>query len=127
MAVMRPAVQQLAPWPEDASGAMKATAELSKAIGGDGAQTDPVARRLGPVAAEIVQNFAPDAPSSVKNEGTIRLCGYLAASELHGYGTLQSDTVGQLASTYRYSSDAFRRCGAMALLSPYRPRGGCVF
>ena len=92
-------------------------AELGKAIG----STEDVATRLLAVAKAHVERYAPDAPSEVQNEAVIRLAGYLSQSQ--ATIAMRSVSVGgidvQAPPTH---APAFRNCGAMGLLSPWKVR-----
>ena len=90
---------------------------------------DPV--RAGAVVevAELqVERYAPGAPAAVKLEAVYRFSSYLAdqgSGAIRSYA--ESDETGPRQSnrTTEYVADhagAFRRCGAAALLSPYRNR-----
>ena len=62
----------LSPWPEAQAEIDAAVAVLEAALP-DGAP----AARLGPVAAAMTENFAANAPESVKSESVIRVCAWL--------------------------------------------------
>ena len=82
---------------------------------------DPVrAGHILAVAWGIVRRFAPDAPEAVQREAVIRFGGYLAQSD---FGGIRQETIGPLTTEYVVNHQAaFRNCGAMALLSPWKVR-----
>ena len=107
----------LAPWPETGAALEAAELYLRNALGGADAAT---VERLGAVAAAMVEQYAPDAPQTLKNEAVIRFAGYLTEAN---YGAMQSQKVGDLEGSYVAShANAFRNCGAAALLSRWRVR-----
>ena len=91
--------------------------DLAAAIGA----SEDVATRLLPVVKARVERYAAEAPEEVQNEAAIRFSGYLAASP--GFGAYRKLEVG--ATTFEIPpthGPAFRNCGAMALLSPWKVR-----
>ena len=92
---------------------------LARAIG---ASTADAERVLG-VASALTEKFAPTAPQSVRNEACIRTAGYLVGSD---YGGVQTEGAADQTVTYAShpigGSSAFRRSGAMGLLSAWRVR-----
>lgn len=96
--------------------------ELAEALGADQALAD----RLLPVAAAIVDGYAPHAPDALSNEATIRFAGYIGRTDY--YGAVRSKTIGPLSVEYVTNhAAAFRNCGAAALLTRYkRRRAGSV-
>ncbi|MDD9989181.1 MAG: hypothetical protein OXQ31_23110 [Spirochaetaceae bacterium] len=94
------------------------------------------ARRLAPVVRRIVDDYARAAPVELADEAALRFACYLSdASGRGASGAVRSETttetVGPMTTTRTidYTADhsgAFRRCGAAALLSPYRVRHGGV-
>ena len=78
------------------------------------------AERVLPVAVEAINRYAPQAPTAIKNEATMRLCGYILGSD---YGVVTTEAIGPRSVTYPLDHAAFfRRSGAKALLSPYKVR-----
>ena len=94
---------------------------LASAIGStaDGQAT----LRLMHVASALVERYAVTAPQPVKNEAVIRCAGFLYGSD---YGGITSEGAADQTVTYAAhpvgGSNAFRRSGAMGLLSPWRQR-----
>ena len=81
-----------------------------------------VADRLRVVASEVVNRYAPFAPTILKDEAILRFVGYLAQSD---FGGVKSETIGPRSVEYSAPStnaSAFRSSGAAALLTPYRRR-----
>ena len=97
-------------------------AELAEALGADQALAD----RLLPVAAAIVEDYAPDAPAALANEAVLRFAGYLANT--YHYGAVRSHGIGPLSVEYVTNRGAmFRNSGAAALLTRHkRRRAGSV-
>ena len=62
----------LSPWPESQAEVDAAVAVLEAAL-----PPGAPAQRLGPVAAEMTEHFAPNAPESVKSESVIRISAWL--------------------------------------------------
>ena len=84
--------------------------------------TSAVATRLLPVVAQVVEDYAPDAPEPLQDEAAIRLAGYLKDS---GTGAAVSRGVDTLNITYVTNhATMFRNSGAAALLTRYRVRRG---
>ena len=78
------------------------------------------AARLLPVAAELVDRFAPDAPEAVSNEAAIRCAGWLAEAPSSG---VRSESLGDVRTSWTPAmTGALRHSGAMALLSPWKVR-----
>ena len=73
-----------------------------------------------PVATELVERYAPDAPDAVADEAAIRCAGYLAQQPSDAR---RSTTVGGVSSSWAAThTSALRHSGAMALLSPFKIR-----
>ena len=78
------------------------------------------AERVLPVATAMVQRYAPAADGPLQVEAALRFCGYLLGSD---YGAVLSENIGPRQVGYAPNhADMFRRCGAAALLSPWRQR-----
>ena len=75
------------------------------------------------VASALVERYAVTAPQVVKNEAVIRTSGFLMGSD---YGGVTTEGAADQTITYAThpigGSNAFRRSGAMGLLSPWRVR-----
>ncbi|MDE2783791.1 MAG: hypothetical protein OXK77_12610 [Gemmatimonadota bacterium] len=92
-------------------------AELEAVIGAERA----VAERLLSVATAVVERYAPDAPSDIQNEAVIRFAGYLHQSR--ATIAFRSTSIGGIdVQGPPTHAPAFRNCGAMALLSPWKVR-----
>ena len=83
-----------------------------------GSRTD----RIAEAAALSVDRFAPSAPDDISDEAAVRFAHALAASRgWHDKSISSGDlSVRKVVD----DADLFRRCGAKALLSPYRVRRG---
>ena len=79
------------------------------------------ATRVLPVAVQMVNDYAPNAPDVLKDEATIRFAGYLLQAD---YGTVKSmKRWGRNRPTYTTNhAAAFRNSGAAMLLTRYRVR-----
>ena len=75
-------------------------------------------------ATARVEQYAPDAPESIKNEAIIRLCGYAFESTTYGgFGAIREMRTGDSTHAPVTTHAAmFTRSGAAGLLSPYRVR-----
>ena len=95
--------------------------EFMAEVGGTPAQA---ARWYG-LAVNVVESYAPAAPSANKGEAIIRFGGYLRDADP---GTQQSQTFGPKSIDFVTNhSAAFRNCGAAALLTHWkRRRAGAV-
>ena len=75
-------------------------------------------------ATARVEQYAPDAPESIKNEAIIRLCGYAFESTTYGgFGAIREMSTGDSdhAPVTNHAA-SFARSGAGGLLSPWRIR-----
>ena len=78
------------------------------------------ATRLLSVSKALVLNYAPNAPTAVRDESCIRVAGYLDAAS--GGAALRSLKAGDVNFEFRSPGSALRLSGAAALLSPWRRR-----
>ena len=79
-----------------------------------------VAERLAPVVTEIVNRYAPSAPTVIRKEAAIRVSGWLAESPA---GNIRSDVAGPFTTDYAPSQrGALMHSGAKSLLYPYRSK-----
>lgn len=110
--------------PRSSGSPSPAPGELDAAALASAAKLKPeVAERLLPVGRSMVQRYAPDAPVAIRNESTIRFCGYLAQTTHHGITKISAARV-DVEFTERSHAAAFQHSGAKALLSPWRVRRG---
>ena len=111
------AVATLSPWPSSPVALTAATECLKTALGED---DDATAQRLGSVAAELVERYAPSAPTPVKNEATIRAAGWLHEQPA---AAVRSEAVGDISTSFAAThTSALRHSGGQALLSPWKQR-----
>ena len=110
------AVNTAQPAPAPTPGVTITAVALAAEIGADLLR----AERILPVAAQMVLDYAPTAPTALLNEAVIRISGYLAQSD---YGGIVSEEIGPKRVTYaeRHGS-AFRNSGAAALLTRHKVR-----
>ena len=81
------------------------------------------AKRILATASALVENYASEAPQSVRNESVIRCGGWLAEQPAP---TLTGENFGPVSANYRVSLSALRHSGAMAILSAFKKRRGGV-
>ena len=92
--------------------------DLAKRIRGAAAD-NYTATALLAVATARVEREAPDAPEAVQNEAVVRYAGYLAQSD---FGTIRQESIGPKETQYIVDHQrAWIRCGAKAILSPWKP------
>ena len=78
------------------------------------------AARLLPVAAALVEQYAPSAPVAVQNEAALRVCGYLSDQPK---SARSRETVDGSSQSYRVTATgALLASGGMALLSGWKVR-----
>ena len=119
----------LSPWPDgtDQPVLNYAISVLKDAISpGSG---NEYIRRLGSTCSAIIEKYASEAPEAVREESLIRLAGYLhETGERGNYGALRDKSIDadpvKIGKTFNPAPGAFRRSGAMSLLSPWRERTG---
>ena len=94
--------------------------ELAAAINGKPA----VASRLLPVVTELVERYAPNAPSAIQNEAAIRTSGWLADA----VPNLNVKAGGITIRKTRFKGElsALKFSGAASLLSSWRIRRGSL-
>ena len=110
----------LSPWPAATATVARtaAVARLKQAVAGRAAESDEAASALGEMAAARVEREAPAAPQAVRDEAVIRLAGYMAGAD---YGGVRSETIGPRKVDYTINhANAWRNCGAHALVAPWR-------
>ena len=125
------AVTVLSPWPQTTAELAAAISALKDAIKPGAANA--TVERLGAVASVRVEQFASNAPSAIRSEALIRFAGYLLEAAGSGFGAIRGKSI-NLDSAVTLQRDsvtnhaaAFRNCGAMALLSPWkRRRAGAI-
>ena len=113
------ALVALTPWPTTPAAVTAAVACLQAAILG---APDSQLPGLGATAAAMVERFAPDAPTPVKNEAVIRISGYLYAKRPEKYGKISVGSLALESRPERMHADAMRNSGARSILSPWRNR-----
>ncbi len=78
---------------------------------------------LGEAASAEVERFAPDAPSAVRCEATLRLAAWLHVRQPRAFTSI---TAGSVKLDYvrerHYSPNGFANSGAKAMLEPWRTR-----
>ena len=117
----------LSPWPPTTAAVSHAAAVSTLKDSIDPGLSNDAVARLGAAAAARVEKYAEDAPQAVKDEAVIRFAGYMnETGKRQGFGSLRADSVDtisiKLDHTINPASGAFRRSGAMSLLSPWRMR-----
>lgn len=119
------AIVSLSPWPASGNDLTTAISTLKDAIK-PGAGNDEI-ERLGKVASDRVENYAPGAPDATRTEALILFAGYLIETAGNSFGALRDETIdaGPVKLDYAYQANngpAFRNCGAAGLLSPWKVR-----
>ena len=124
----------LTPWPTEEEGIALAVEQLLGSLSvhvtkrftiGDRphatmAQFRSRLREIGPATSAVVERYAPGAPQAIRDEAVVRFSGYVIGAT---HGALARDKDGDLETDYVTNhADAFRRCGAAMLLSPWRVR-----
>ena len=111
----------LSPFPNSGTAARTAAvAYIQSQCAGRAAESTEAAEQLGELAAALVEREAPGAPQPVKNEAAVRMIGYLSQAD---FGAIRSETVGPYKQDYAMNhGQAFRRCSAAGLLSPWKVR-----
>ena len=85
---------------------------------GIGTLTDTDATRLGSMAAELVERYAPDAPSGVKLEAAMRCLGWWTQSPAW---PISSRKLGETSVDYAlHKLNPVVHSGASTILSPFR-------
>ena len=99
---------------------MAVTLTAAELADGTGATIERATRVLA-VAAQLVTDYAPQAPT----EAVIRFAGYLMASD---FGAVRAESLGPQSAEYVVNhSPAFRNSGAAMLLTRYkRRRAGAI-
>ena len=117
----------ISPWPKSGTDLDMAVSTLKDSIN-PGASINEI-ERLGATASARVELYAPGAPTIVRSESVIRFAAYLHEAES---GAVRADSinVGEIRTETTHVTNhaaAFRNCGAMALLSPWkRRRAGAI-
>ena len=110
----------LSPWPTTADARAAAVERLRAAVAGRTVESDDAASALGELASARVEREAPGAPQAVRDEAVIRYSGYMAGAD---YGALRKESIGPRDIEYVSNhSNAWRNCGAAALLSVWKVR-----
>lgn len=114
----------LSPFPTATMAVTRAAAIacIKASITGGATLTDDRAGALGESASALVERFAPDAPSAIRNEAVVRLSGWLFARVPR---PVQSVSTGAIKLDFReryFAPDGMRNSGARALLTPWRTR-----
>ena len=117
----------LSPWPTSPVALAAATSTVKDLI--DPGAANEYIQRLGATASAIIEKYSSGAPESVRDNALIILCGYLHETGQAGeYGTARDNSIEVggvgIKKTFNPAPGAFRRSGAMSLLSPWRDRAG---
>ena len=108
----------LSPWPSTPAAIQTAKEQLAAAIG----SSPEIAARLGPVAAALVEEYAPGpgAPQAIRDEAVIRTAGWLHGARPRGVTAVKTGGIDfEFAST---AASSLRASGSMALLSRWKIR-----
>lgn len=109
------------PWPESATDGQYALA--AAAIGVAVANAPTVAEKatvdaIAGLVSDRIERFAPDAPVSAKREAARRYHGYLKQAGMGDHVGVSIDDL--KTEPQREHTRAFRLCGALGVLTPYR-------
>ena len=105
----------LVPWPEDAALQHEAGTLLSVAVfGSNTSENRAKSVRLGPVAAALVDSYAPLAPIPVQDECVFRIVGWMAEKGLNTTFTAGSVTVRKSRGRDELSALKYSGCGCSA-------------
>ena len=109
------------PRPTDRKTSTSTTLTLTAADLASEARVDIArAKRVLPVVASIIEEYAPRAPIAIKTEAAIRFGGYLLSARP---GNMTSKSAGPISADYQTNhAAAFRNCGAAALLTRWKVR-----
>ena len=99
-----------------------AIACIKASISGGANLSDDRAAALGEAASALVERFAPDAPSAIKNEATIRAAGWIYAREPRPVQAITIDTIRIDFRERFFAPNAMLNSGARAMLLPWRVR-----
>ena len=108
----------LSPWPTAGSDRDDAVAVLAAAVG----CSEAVARRLGPVASALTQEYSPGAPQPILDESVVRCSGWMFQSTPGLADSKLSAGPVDIQKTFSPGLSALRHSGAMALLSSWKIR-----
>lgn len=110
----------LVPYPPASSVMGRATARTCIREAVDVDLTDSRIDALAQMASDLIQNYAPDAPQSLKNEGALRIIG--RAVEQPG-ASRREQRIGEISAAYAPSlTGMLHHAGVKSLLSPWRQR-----
>ena len=115
----------LSPFPNATMTAQRpaAIACIKASISGGANLTDDRAAALGEAASALVERFAPDAPGAIKNEGVIRVAGWMHARVPQPIQAISLSSGFRLDLRERFfSPSAMTNSGARSLLMPWRLR-----
>ena len=113
------------PYPPPTAGEeCPAEATTAERLAADIGATLERATRAVAVAVEMVNDYAPDAPESLRTEAVWRFAGYLLDA---GWGTIRKNASGPFdIEQVTNHAPAFRNCGAAMLLTRHKVRRGGV-
>lgn len=116
------ALVSLSPWPTEDADVTAAIACLKTVLPGN--LTDDRIERLGQMAADRVERYAPNAPANTKSVAVELFCGYAAQINT---GPIAKLNVGKLDLERRTNHSAvWNHCGAAGLLSEWKTRNGMI-
>ena len=113
------------PYPSPTGGECPTEATIAEQLAVDIGATIERATSVVAVAVEMVNDYAPAAPESLRTEAVWRFTGYLLDA---GWGTVRKNASGPFdVEQVTNHAPAFRNCGAAALLTRHKVRrGGAV-
>ena len=108
----------LSPWPTTPAAMEKAVNCLKQVLPAN--LDGPAIKRLGAMASEHVEGYAPGAPQCVRDQAVELFAGYIAQSRTGPINKLGLANVNIERSTNHAA--AFRLCGAAGLLTRWKVR-----
>ena len=95
---------------------------IKASISGGANLSNDRAAALGEAASALVERFAPDAPSAIKNESVIRAAGWIHAREPRPIQSIGLDTIRLDFRERFFAPHVLINSGARAMLLPWRVR-----
>ena len=110
----------LVPWPEDAALIDAAILRIASSAFNDSTSKGQArALRFGPVAADLVEEYAPLAPDPIKDEALIRMVGWMDDKTNI---SIRAANLTLRKTRGRDELSALKYSGAGALLNPWKVR-----
>ena len=108
----------LSPWPTSPVALASATTILKQVLSGN--LTDARVQQLGSTASAVVEDYAPSAPTAVRDQALEMYAGYLAQARTGPVTKIDAGKI--MLERMTNHAGAFRLCGAAGLLGHWRIR-----